>query len=72
MLAKLSQGQLTLPEAVIRAIGEVEYFDVSEVEGRLVLTPLRISRADAVRIKLEELSIAEADVRDAISWARPR
>lgn len=71
MLAKLtSKNQLTLPKAVVAAVQETEYFDVIEENGRIVLTPVRINRADAVRAKLEELKLSEADIADAVSWAR--
>ncbi|MBF0095539.1 MAG: AbrB/MazE/SpoVT family DNA-binding domain-containing protein, partial [Alphaproteobacteria bacterium] len=36
----------------------------------IVLTPVRIHRADAVRAKLEELNLSEADLADAVAWAR--
>jgi hypothetical protein len=71
MLAKLtSKNQLTLPKAVVAAVQGTEYFDVTEENGRIVLTPVRINRADAVRAKLEELKLSEADIADAVSWAR--
>ncbi|CAA7617990.1 conserved hypothetical protein [Candidatus Terasakiella magnetica] len=71
MLAKLtSKNQLTLPKAVVAAVQGTEYFDVIEENGRIVLTPVRINRADAVRAKLEELKLSEADIADAVSWAR--
>jgi hypothetical protein len=71
MLAKMtSKNQLTLPKSVVDAFGKVEYFDVQERAGQIVLTPVRIQRADAVRAKLAELSIDGHDVRDAIAWAR--
>ncbi|KAF0225212.1 MAG: hypothetical protein FD176_530 [Rhodospirillaceae bacterium] len=71
MLAKLtSKNQLTLPKAVVAAVQGTEYFDVVEENGRIVLTPVRINRADAVRTKLEELNLSEADIADAVSWAR--
>jgi len=71
MLAKLtSKNQLTLPKAVVAAMQGAEYFDVAEENGRIVLTPVRIARADAVRAKLEELRLSEADVADAVDWAR--
>ncbi len=71
MLAKLtSKNQLTLPKAVVAAVQGTEYFDVVEENGRIVLTPVRINRADAVRAKLEELNLSEADIADAVSWAR--
>jgi cysteinyl-tRNA synthetase len=73
MLAKrTTKNQLTLPKAVIAATGEADYYDVSTDNGRIILTPLRIQRADALRSKLAELGIKQDDVKDAIKWARKR
>ena len=72
MLAKLtSKNQLTLPKAVTAAVEATEYFDVTTDNGRIVLTPVRVNRADAVCAKLAELGISETDVSDAVAWARP-
>ncbi len=46
------------------------YFDVTEENGRIVLTPLRLNRADAVRAKLADLGITDDDVADAVAWGR--
>lgn len=71
MLAKLtSKNQLTLPKAVLADFPGTEYFEVSEENGRIVLTPVRLNRAGAVRSKLADLGLAEADIADAITWAR--
>ena len=71
MLAKLtSKNQLTLPKAVLAPYEGIAYFEVSDEDGRIVLTPVRIGRADAVRAKLAELGIAEADATAAVRWAR--
>ena len=71
MLAKLtSKNQLTLPKAVVTAVGAAEYFDVEVHQGQIVLTPVRIQRGDAVRAKLAALGLADADVADAVRWAR--
>jgi hypothetical protein len=71
MLAKITvKNQLTLPKAVTNAIGPTEYFEVEARDGQIILTPVRIQRADAVRAKLAELDLQEQDVADAISWAR--
>lgn len=68
MLAKLtSKNQLTLPKAATQAIGPVEYFDVQSVEGRIVLTPVRIQRADAVRAKLAQLELTPDDLDAAVT-----
>lgn len=71
MLAKMtSKNQLTLPKSVTNALGEVEYFDVQTKDGQVILTPVRIQRADAVRAKLAELDLNEQDIADAVTWAR--
>ena len=71
MLAKLtSKNQLTLPKAVLSSCQGAKYFDVTEDNGRIVLTPVRINRADAVRAKLADLGMTEDDLADAVAWAR--
>lgn len=71
MLAKLtSRNQLTLPKTVIADFPGTEYFDVTRQEGRIVLTPVRVTRADAVRAKLVALGITEKEVAEAVDWAR--
>jgi len=71
MLAKLtSKNQLTLPKAAVEAAGSAEYFEVEARDGQLVLTPVRIQRADAVRAKLAKLDLGEDDVAAAVAWAR--
>lgn len=71
MLAKItSKNQLTLPKSVTQAVGPAEYFDVQARDGQIVLTPVRIQRGDAVRAKLAELDLTEADIGDAVTWAR--
>lgn len=73
MLAKITaKNQLTLPKAITDAVGATEYFEVQAVEGRIVLTPVRIQRGDAVRTKLAELKLSESDVDAAVAWARRR
>jgi hypothetical protein len=71
MLAKItSKNQLTLPKAAVSAVGATEYFDVEVRQGQIVLTPVRIQRGDAVRAKLAELGVGQADVAQAVRWAR--
>lgn len=71
MLAKLtSKNQLTLPKAAVEAAGNSEYFDVEVRAGQLVLTPVRIQRADAVRAKLASLELDDNDLAAAVAWAR--
>lgn len=71
MLAKVTaKNQLTLPKSVTAAVGASKYFEVEAREGRIILTPVRIQRADAVRAKLAELGLDEQDIADAVAWAR--
>jgi bifunctional DNA-binding transcriptional regulator/antitoxin component of YhaV-PrlF toxin-antitoxin module len=71
MLAKkTSKNQITLPKAIISHFPNTEYFDVREEDGHIVLVPLRPSRAEEVRDKLAKLGLTEADVADAVQWAR--
>ena len=73
MLAKItSKNQLTLPKAIVKEFPGTDYFDIQTEAGRIVLTPLKLSRADAVRKKLAALGITEQDVKEAIKWARSR
>ena len=71
MLAKMTaKNQLTLPKSVTNAVGPTEYFDVQAKGGQIILTPVRIQRADAVRAKLAELNLTDEDIADAVAWAR--
>ncbi|MBK1730783.1 AbrB/MazE/SpoVT family DNA-binding domain-containing protein [Thiococcus pfennigii] len=71
MLAKLTaKNQLTLPKAVTEAVGASDYFEVEVRNGQIILTPVRIQRANAVRAKLAELDLSAQDIDEAVAWAR--
>ena len=71
MIAKLTtKNQLTLPKRVVAEVGAEDYFDVEVRNGQIVLTPVRIQRADLVRAKLAELNLEESDLEEAVTWAR--
>ena len=71
MLTKLTaKNQLTLPKAVTNAVGPAEYFEVEARDGQIILTPVRIHRANAVRAKLAALDLTEDDISAAVAWAR--
>ena len=71
MLTRLTaDGRLALPKALLASFPGVDSFNATVEQGRLVLSPVRLSRADGVRKKLEGLGITEADVKDAVAWAR--
>jgi hypothetical protein len=71
MLAKAtSKNQLTLPKSLTAAVGPAEYFEVEARNGQIILTPVRIQRADAVPAKLAALNLTEEDVANAVARAR--
>jgi translation initiation factor IF-1 len=71
MLAKLTaKNRLTLPKAIIDAVGSAEYFEVEARGSQIVLTPVRIRRADSVRARIAELDLTKADITGAIRRAR--
>jgi hypothetical protein len=71
MLAKLTaKNQITLPKAITQAIKPTEYFDIKVESGQIVLTPVKIQKADAVRAKLAALNLSEQDILDAVAWSR--
>jgi antitoxin component of MazEF toxin-antitoxin module len=64
------KNQITLPKSLMQAVGAAEYFDVQARDGQLILTPVRLVTADAVRAKLAELGISATDSAAAVDWAR--
>ena len=71
MLAKLTaKNQLTLPKSITRAISDAEYFEVKVEGGQIILTPVKIQRANGVRAKLAALELSDRDIADAVAWAR--
>ena len=73
MLTKITRNnRLTLPKSVLTSTGEAEYYEITVESGRIILTPVRIQNAEAVRAKLEALGINEQDVSEAVQWARQK
>jgi len=77
MLAKkTSKNQLTLPKEIVKAFPDINYFDVTVKDKKIVLMPVKITPVDitleGIRKKIEKLGITEKDVTDAIKWARKR
>ena len=70
-LATMSEGnRLVIPRIATAKFPDVEYFEVICEDDRIVLIPAQIPSADAVRDKLEAQGITDADVADAVAWAR--
>lgn len=73
---KTSKNQLTLPKEIVKSFPDIEYFDVTVKDRKIVLKPVKITPVDetleGVRDKIEKLGITEKDVSEAIEWARGR
>lgn len=73
MLAKKTvKNQITLPKAIADRFKGVEHFEVSADDDAIILRPLRRSRAGEVRARLAALGVDEADVAEAVAWARKK
>jgi hypothetical protein len=60
----------------VKAFPDAEYFDVTADKNRILLVPVKITRADAalesIRDKMKKLAITEEDIARAVKWARKR
>lgn len=65
-------GQLVLPESLLADFPEAKLFTAAVADGRIVLTPLTTSPAEAddLRRQLAKQGVTETDVKAAIAWAR--
>jgi bifunctional DNA-binding transcriptional regulator/antitoxin component of YhaV-PrlF toxin-antitoxin module len=71
MLAKVtSKNQITLPKAIVSQFAGVEYFEVRAEGEKIILEPVRRARIREVWTKLDKLGITQADVDEAVKWAR--
>ncbi|MCV2352747.1 hypothetical protein LNV09_01080 [Paucibacter sp. B2R-40] len=52
-------------------LGPVQYFEVENKAGQIILTPVRIQRGDALRAKLAELKIDAKTIESALAWPAP-
>ena len=72
---KTFKNQITLPKRVMEKFGDVEYFDVEEQRGKIILRPVemkpRVSLAQ-IRNKITSLGLQDKDIDEAISWARKK
>jgi hypothetical protein len=67
---KTSRNQITLPKSVVTHFPGVDYFDVLEEGGKIILLPVRPNQAENVRQRLAEMGLGDQDVKDAVAWAR--
>lgn len=71
MLIKLtSRNQFTIPESLINSFKNIDYFNIEEKDGCIVLHPIQMRNLIEVRSKLEAIGIRDDGVKDAVEWAR--
>ena len=72
MLAVVDDGgRLVLPPAAAAGFPDAECFMAICADDRITLFPAPMTAAaDAARDRLEAMGIGEADVADAVAWAR--
>jgi hypothetical protein len=75
MLAKkTSKNQLTLPKEIVKDFPDVDLFDATIEENRIVLTPVKVTPITVslagVRVKMEKLGLTPVDAEEAVKWAR--
>jgi hypothetical protein len=69
---KTSKNQITLPKRIVEQFPAAQYFEVTTERGRIVLRPVEIDPLAKVHAKLAEIGIREADIPEALAWARRR
>ena len=77
MLVKRTfKNQITIPKQIMEKFPDVEYFDASLEDERIVLRPVEIKEKKAllskVREKIKALGLREEDITEAIRWARKK
>jgi hypothetical protein len=75
MLAKLtSKNQITIPREVLSKVPKVQYFDVENRDGTIVLKPVQVINTDLqkIREKIKGMGLTENCVKEAVRWARSK
>ena len=75
MLAKLtSKNQITIPREVLSKVPKVQYFDVENRDGTIVLSPVQVINTDLqkIREKIKGMGLTENCVKEAVRWARSK
>jgi hypothetical protein len=76
LVKKTSKNQVTLPQKIVAALPETDYFDVILREGNIVFRPVTITEKrvmlSEVRRKIRELGLRSGYIDDAVRWARSR
>ncbi len=70
MLCKRTfKNQITLPKRIMEKFGDVEYFDVEEQRGKIILRPVEMKPCVSlalIRDKIASLVLQDKDIDEAI------
>ena len=73
---KTTKNQVTLPKDIIKNFPDVEYFEVTLEDYKIVLIPVKITPIPTplseIRKKMERLNIKAEDVKEAVLWSRKK
>jgi hypothetical protein len=78
MLCKRTyKNQITLPKKIMEDFKDVEYFQAKTERGKIILEPVNMIPAgerplEKARKKIAALGLTEADIEEAIRWARKK
>ena len=62
-------NQIAIPKSIADAYADTSFFEITQEDGRLVLTPHQ-RNPQALHDHFAALGITEEDVADAVAWAR--
>lgn len=70
----ITKNQSEMPKDISPGSVLKEQHEVEPISDGVVVSPEQIQKhsddVDAIRLKLEKLGITEADIADAVKWAR--
>ncbi|HOJ30108.1 MAG TPA: AbrB/MazE/SpoVT family DNA-binding domain-containing protein [Spirochaetota bacterium] len=76
MLAKkTSKNQLTLPAKIVKEFPDIDYFDITVKDNKIIMVPVVLkpqTGINTIREKMKKLGINGKDIEEAITWARKK
>ena len=63
-------NRMVISQEALSRFPETQHFDVDIADGRIVLTPTQTISIAEVWEHIAKLRLTEADIADAIAWAR--
>ena len=63
-------NQIAIPQSIADSYADTSFFEITQEDGRLVLTPHQRQPPHVLSEKMAALGLTEADAADAVAWAR--